>query len=626
MTKLDPKTDGASLDILGQNIQQMRELFPEVFTEGSDEDGPRWKVDMEALGELLGEYVEDKQERYSFNWHGKARAKRIAQTPSTGTLRPCPEESVNWDTTKNIFIEGDNLEVLKLLQKSYHKKVKMIYIDPPYNTGKEFIYPDKFGDNLDTYLKYTGQVGDDGLKISANSETGGRYHTNWLNMMYPRLKLARNLLRDDGVIVISIDDHEVHNLRNLCDQIFGEENLVAQCVWQKRYSRENRGTIGDAHEYVVFYARNQEQFKEVRNFVSITESQKKMYRNPNKDPRGPWRAIPLTAQGFRPNQMYEIVSPSGKVHTPPEGRCWSTVEVEFEKLKSEERIYFGKNGDAQPGVIRYLDEVKGVVPWSWWPHEEVGHTDEAKKEMREYLGKSAIFDTPKPVRLLTRIIEICTNKDDMILDFFAGSCTTAHAAISHNRKDAGQRRFIMVQLPERCDEKSTAHEAGFKSIAEIGIARLKNYVEKLDSDESTNLDFGFKVLKLDNSNINMWRPLAGQIGEELLNSAVSVVPGRSNDDVTYELLLKYGLDLCLPKTDIAIEDGQISWFADAALVTCLDENIAIETVEAIASLNDEHQPEIMRVVFKDSGFKDDVAKTNAIQILRQRGIEDVKTI
>jgi adenine-specific DNA-methyltransferase len=369
------RLDLCSMDIAEDRRQELLRLFPEVRTE----DG---KLDFERLKLALGEAVDVGKERYGLTWPGKAECFKVIQTPSLGTLRPCPEESVNFDTTENLIIEGDNLEVLKLLQKSYLGKVKMIYIDPPYNTGNDFIYPDNYTESLQTYLEYTGQVDSEGRKFGTNTDTDGRFHSKWLNMMYPRLYLARNLLREDGTIFVTIDDHEVENLRKILNDIFGEENFVACCVWQKRYSRENRGAIGDAHDYVVIYARHYRIFEGTRALIPITEEQARVYKNPNNDPRGRWRAVPMTAQGYRPNQMYEIVSPSGRSFTPPEGRCWSMTQPEFRRLKTEGRIHFGKDGDSQPGVIRYLSEVEGLVPWTWWPSTEVGHTDEARKEIR----------------------------------------------------------------------------------------------------------------------------------------------------------------------------------------------------------------------------------------------------
>ncbi len=374
----------------------------------------------------------------------------------------------------------------------------MIYIDPPYNTGKDFVYPDDFRDNIRNYLELTGQTDGEGRRVTSNTEASGRFHTDWLNMMYPRLKLARLLLSNGGVIFISVDDREVSNLKRICDEIFGEEDgFVATLVWQKRYSRENRGSIGDAHEYVLVYARSSEAFKERSGKIPLTEEQASIYKNPNNDPMGRWRGIPMTAQGFRPNQMYEITAPSGTVHTPPEGRCWSMIESEFQKLEKQGRIYFGKDGNSQPQVIRYLSEVEGVVPWTWLPHEETGHTDEAKKELYGLLGKGFGFDTPKPTRLIQRLLQIASRESDFIvLDFFAGSGTTAQAVFTANANDDGSRRVITVQLPEPTEKTE------FPTIADITKERLRRAGKKV-KEENPHFagDTGFRVFKVDTSNI-----------------------------------------------------------------------------------------------------------------------------
>lgn len=609
-----------SMDVPQERRRELKralgEVFPEIFTEGN--------VDFDQLKRALGEWVDPGKERYGLSWPGKAECMKITQQPCVGTLKPVRGDSVGFDETQNVFIDGDNLEVIKLLQKAYFGKIKMIYIDPPYNTGQEFIYPDKYSETLDTYLAYTGQANAEGRKFSTNTETTGRYHSNWLRMMYPRLYLARGLLREDGVIFISIDDHEVANLRALCDQIFGEENFVAQNVWQKRYSRENRAVIGDAHEYVLVYAKNFESFREVSNLVSITEAQKKAYRNTGDEDKGPWRAIPMTAQGYRPNQMYKIRSPSGKVFTPPEGRCWSMIESEFRKLESDGRIYFGKNGDAQPGVIRYLSEIEGVVPWTWWPHEETGHTDEAKKEIREFLGSANIFDTPKPVRLIVRMLEIATSDDDIVLDFFAGSGTTAHAIFARNRADGGNRRFILVQLPEPCADGSEARQAGFRSVADIAKRRIRNAAKRLEEEAAPELklrrefplDLGFRVFKLDRSNFRIWDGNEGAVQD--LNAQIEmhvehVSPDSSAEDILYELLLKAGFPLTTKVQTIKLADKEVFSVEKGALLICLEKNITSELIDALAEANP------LQVICLDEAFKgNDQLKANAVQTFKAR--------
>ncbi|MBF0111017.1 MAG: site-specific DNA-methyltransferase [Magnetococcales bacterium] len=615
LTPNDPEMQSA--DLLSENVERLKALFPEAFTEG--------RIDFAVLKELLGGHVDEREEKYGLNWHGKRQARRLALTPSTGTLRPCPEESVDWETTQNLMIEGDNLEVLKLLQKSYAGRVKLIYIDPPYNTGKDFVYPDDYRDNIRNYLELTGQVDGEGRRMSSNTEASGRFHTDWLNMMYPRLRLARNLLREDGVIFISVDDHEFANLKGICDDIFGEDDgFIATLVWQKRYSRENRGSIGDAHEYILVYSRSSERFQENSGKISLTEEQANIYKNQNNDPMGRWRGIPMTAQGYRPNQMYEITTPSGIVHRPTEGRCWSMIESEFRKLESMGRIYYGKDGDSQPQVIRYLSEVEGVVPWTWLPHEEAGHTDEAKKELYGILGKGFGFDTPKPTRLIHRLLQIADRETDyIVLDFFAGSGTTAHAVLDLNKQDGGNRRFILVQLPEPTGQKE------YPTIAEITKERVRRVIKKLNDTEAGQLDLsdgakqdrGFRVFKLDASNLKPWDPNPEDLNRTLLDHVDHILPDRSEQDLLFELLLKLGLELTVPMTTRTIAGKAVHAIGGGALLVCLAEEITRKEVDPLAQgLLDwrrELAPAVSTTfVFRDNAF-DDVAKTNLAAILEQ---------
>ena len=439
-----------------------------------------------------------------FSWNGKNEARRIAKIPSTGTLRPCKEESKNWDTTENLYIEGDNLEVLKLLQKSYHNKVKMIYIDPPYNTGKDFVYKDNFKDNIKNYMEKTGQVDSKGNKLSTNSESNGRYHSDWLNMMYPRLKLARNLLKDDGVIFISIDDNEVENLLKICREIFGEDNFIANIIWQKRTSPDARKKLSNGHEYILSFAKNIEYFEKAFNLLALTEDDIKNYRNIDNDPRGPWVSTDFGAQGYKPNQMYKILTPAGKEYSPSEGRCWKNTEDVYKKLLKEGRMWFGKDSCGVPRKKIYLKEKEGKTSWTWWSNSEVGHTQEANQQLTELLGKKTIFDYSKPIRLLKRMVQISTKENSIILDFFSGSATTAHAVMQLNAEDGGNRKHIMVQLPEPTDKKSEANKAEYKNICEIGKERIRRAGEKIlkdnkDKEGIENLDIGFKVFKLKRS-------------------------------------------------------------------------------------------------------------------------------
>ncbi|MCQ8239847.1 site-specific DNA-methyltransferase [Rhizosaccharibacter radicis] len=616
-----------SPDLSQENIAKIRDLFPGCVTEARDEATGqlRLAVDFDQLRQELSDHlVEGPQERYRLDWPGKREALALANAPIAKTLRPSERESLEFNSTRNLFVEGDNLEGMKLLRNSLLGQVKLIYIDPPYNTGGNFVYEDNFAENSDVYLVRSNQVSEVG-KLVANSEANGRFHSDWLTMMYSRLRVARDLLREDGVIFISIDDSEAHNLRKLCDEIFGSDNFVAQNVWQKRYSRENRGVIGDAHEYILVYAKAFEQFKSVSNRVGVTEAQKKAYSNDDGDGRGPWRAIPMTAQGYRPNQMYEIRSPSGVIFTPPAGRCWSMVESQFRKLEAEGKIYFGKNGDAQPGVIRYLSESKGVIPWTWWPHDEAGHTDEARKEIKDIFGTTEVFDTPKPVRLMRRILEISTNDDDIVLDFFSGSSTMAHAVIEACAADGLSRPFVMIQMAEALNMKSPETETKFSTVAEVGKERIRHIGKKvLDGDchSEWNRDVGFRVLKVDTSNMQdvYYRP--DQIDQKnLLADVDNIKPDRTAEDLLFQVLVDWGVDLTLPIQRETVQ-GKTVFFVDGnALVACFETGVTEELVKELAGR------EPLRVVFRDNGFVSDAVKINVEQVFRQVSPgTDVKSI
>lgn len=625
MEKLN-REDGMSPDLVAENIEWLRERLPEVFTEG--------RIDFDELRKALGDHVDVQEERYSFSWHGKDRARRIAQSPSMGTLLPYPKESLQWNETKNVFIEGDNLEVLKLLQKSYHRKVRLIYIDPPYNTGSEFIYPDKYQDNLDTYLRYTGQVDTEGFRLSPNSETSGRYHTNWLNMMFPRLKLARNLLRDDGAIFVSIDDHEVHNLRHIMDEVFGSENFVANVVWHKVFaSKASAQHFSESHDHILVYARRHQAWR--RNLLPRTEEQEAEYKNLDEDPRGPWRSVSLSARNPYSEGLWSTVSPGGrKIDGPPPGRYWAISKESFEQLCADNRIWWGKNGMGTPRRKLFLSEVQsGIVPTTIWGYDVVGSTQDSKKELIHRVKFSKpqdVFETPKPIALVRHMLMIGTDSEneDLILDFFAGSGSTGEAVMAHNMADAGNRRFILVQLPEETPASD------YKTVAEIGKARLRaassEFREQSMSDDEaaspSETDLGFRVFKLAASNIKPWDADFDTMADDLVEAIDNVKPDRTEDDVLYELLLKYGLDLAVPVETRTIEDREVHVIGVGALVVCLAKDVTLEAVSGIAALKEELQPEVMRVVFRDSGFPDDVVKTNASQILRQAGIEDVKTL
>ena len=613
--------DGKTPDIAEENIEKLKQLIPEVFTEG--------KIDFGKLQQVLGEYVEDSNERYNFTWNGKGRALRLSQTPSLGTLRPCKEESKDWDTTQNLYIEGDNLEVLKLLQKSYYGKVKMVYIDPPYNTGKDFVYKDDFHDSLENYKKITGQIDNDGKAISTNAETSGRYHTDWLNMMYPRLRLARNLLSDDGVIFISIDDNEVHNLRKICDEVFGEDNFIAQVIWERAFSPVNlKKHFSESHDYILSFAKNIDFL--VCNGLPRSEEADNRYSNPDNDPRGKWASADLSVGPAIQSNIYEITTPSGRVVLPPSGYSWRLSKERFIEFLNDNRIWFGEEGNGVPRIKRFLSEVKqGITPMTIWKHADVGHSQKASQDLKELFDNKAYFTYPKPIELIKRILELYTNDNSIILDFFSGSSTTAHAVMQLNAEDGGNRKFIMVQLPEPTDEKSEAYKAGYMNICEIGKERIRRAGEKIKEEkglEALNLDVGFKVLKLDTSNIRKWQPDYNDLEQSLMDYIDNYVEGRTELDVVYEIMIKYGLYLTYPVDEFTIAQKKVYSIGFGMLMICLDDEITTEVAKGILVKIKELSPESSRVVFKDNGFKSDSNKTNIKEILKSGGIEEFITI
>jgi len=617
-----PGVDSKSMDIVAGNISKLKELFPEAFTEG--------KVDFDVLKEVLGNYIDGREERYSFTWNGKNKARMLAQTPSTGTLRPCKEESVDWVSTQNLFIEGDNLEVLKLLQKSYHKKVKMIYIDPPYNTGKDFVYKDNFRDNIKNYKEITGQVDGEGRNLSNNPETNGRYHTDWLNMIYPRLKLARNLLKDDGIIFISIDDGEVSNLRKICDEIFGEENFIANFLWEKRITRENRKIVSNRHDHVLCYCRNASLSERVIGLLPMDDEAISRYKNPDNDPRGVWTSVPAIAQAGHgtKNQFYTLTTPSGREVDPPSGSCWRYTYQKMQEAISDNRIWFGSDGDGVPRIKKFLNEgQQGLTIESMWWAKNVGNNDSAKRELTKLFDGKAVFDTPKPSSLINQMLQVSTDERSIVLDFFSGTAPTAQAVMQLNVKDRGQRKFVMIQLPELTSDDSEAFKAGYKTIAEIGKERIRRAAAKIKEENSDYKgDLGFKVFKLDSTNIKPWELDFDLTKQDLEDQISNIKHGREEEDVLFEVLLKYGLDLTLPINEHSVAGHKVFDIGMGALMICLSDNITLDVVEGIAKLKDELNPELMRVVFKDAGFADDVVKTNAVQILKQAGIEDVRSL
>ena len=628
MTNQPETLDLRSHDIAEDKRQELLRLFPEIRTEGG-------KIDFERLKLTLGETVDVGKERYGMNWPGKAECFKTIQAPSLATLRPCPKESVNFDTTENLVIEGDNLEVLKLLQKPYLGKVKVIYIDPPYNTGNDFIYPDDYTESLQTYLEYTGQADAEGRKFGTNTDANGRFHSKWINMMYPRLYLARNLLREDGTIFISIDDGEIDNLRKLCNEVFGEENFIATVIWQKYFSPKSTARqLSTDHDYVLLYARNGALW--LPKLLPRTEEADARYTNPDGDHRGPWTSAPLQARNYYSLGLYEVRSPTGKKHVPPKGTYWRVAENTFLEFDADRRIWWGEDGNNVPRVKRFLSEVKqGIVPRTLWVHEDAGHTQEAKQELVnsvDFEFSDNVLDSVKPTRLIRRMLHIATTPEsgDIVLDFFAGSGTTGHAVIEQNQSDGGNRRFILVQLPEPLPTP----EKKLKTIADLCKKRIRHVGDKLADDDAGKLDLdggtkpdrGFRVFKLDQSNFTTWD--AGikhdpDVLERQLEFHIEHIrDGRTDDDILYEILLKsWPSALTVPVEKQTLAGKTVYSVAAGLFIICLERRLTLDLVRAIADLKPE------RVVCLDEGFAgNDQLKANAVQIFKTKGVTSFKTV
>lgn len=575
--------DGKSLNITAEKKAQLKQLFPDVFSED--------KIDWERLRLAFGEEVFVQGEHYELSWAGKAEARQEIQKQTTATLTPDLEHSVNFETSDNIFIAGENLDVLRILQKSYFGKIKMIYIDPPYNTGSDsFVYPDDYAERREEYELRAGITNERGFLNKQdlwkkNSKENGQFHSVWLSMMYPRLYLARNLLREDGVMFVSIDDNEAANLKLLMDEIFGEENFIANIVWQKRTSPDSRLLLSTGHDMVLVYARSFELLNAALNLVPLDEKRKKAYTNPDNDPRGVWASRDITGQTGHatPSQYYEIITPNGTKQLPPSGRCWTISKNSFEKLVSENRIWFGKDGGSRPRLKLFLSENKGKTTWTWWSNKEVGHNQEGTKELNDLLEIGDVFNNPKPTRLIKRILQLSTNSSEehIVLDFFAGSGTTAQAVMELNQEDGGSRTFILIQLPEALDEASEAFKAGYRTIADISRARLKKVIEKLDAARQEELDFGgskpdlgFKAYTLDYSNFKVWRSdledeaaLLAQM--DLLREPLADYRG-DNAALLTELCLKAGLPLSIEVQERHFEGCRIYDLGQGTMWLALD--------------------------------------------------------
>ena len=606
-----------SHDVIGSNTQKIAQLFPNCVTERLGKDGKsELAIDFEKLqAELSNEVITEGEERYQFTWPDKRAAVRLANTPTTMTLRPCREESVDFDNTQNLYIEGDNLDVLKVLRETYLGKVKMIYIDPPYNTGNDFVYNDDFGKDKGSFEETSGLFDEDGNQtidpMQRNTESNGRFHTDWLNMIYPRLKVARDLLTDDGAIFISIDDYEEDNLKKICNEIFGERNFVACVAWQRNYAPISlKKFFSESHEYCYIYAKDLNQFQ--MNLLPRSDKQNKDYKNPDNDPRGVWKVGNLTVGPAVEKQVYEIVGPTGRKFLPPSGYCWRFTKEKFEEMRKDNRIWFGTDGNNSPVPKLFLTEVQdGVTPMTLWSFEEAGHNQIATRELREIFGAS-IFTSPKPLKYLTRYLQIGLNKDSLILDFFSGSATTAHAVMKLNAEDGGNRKFIMVQLPEKTDEKSEAYKAGYKNICEIGKERIRRAGIKVKEEagkSAQNLDTGFRVLKLDSSNMEdvYYTPQEFEL-QSLFNENVKA--DRTNEDLLFQVMLDLGIELSAKIECKQIAGKNVHFVDDNYLVACFDRDVNESTITEIAKL----QP--IYFVMRDASAANDNVIDNFEQIFK----------
>lgn len=623
-----------SLDGVQRNIDLIGELFPNAITEVKRNGKVEHAIDFDVLRqELSDSIVEGREERYQFTWPDKKKAMLAANAPITATLRPVVADSVGKDGTpggfdsENLYIEGDNLEVLKLLQETYLGKVKMIYIDPPYNTGNDFVYEDNFAQSAADYMDNSGQYDEEGNRLVTNTESNGRFHTDWLNMIYPRLKIAKDLLADDGVVFISIDDSEQGNLKKICDDIFGECNFVNTVIWEKRYSPQNAVQwFSENHDFILVYAKNKMIWHP--QLLERTDEMNARYTNRDNDPRGPWKAVDSTAQGGHgtKSQFYVLKAPNGKEHHLTSGRCWLYTEKVMAEMIADNRIWFGENGNNVPAIKRFLTEVKqGVACQTIWKYEDVGHSQDGKKELKALFPETVPFDTPKPTKLLERMLKITSEPDFICLDFFSGSATTAHAVMKLNAEDGGHRKFIMVQLPEKTDEKSEAYKAGYKNICEIGKERIRRAGRKIKEDAGlaapADLDIGFRCLRLDESNMKPVYYTPDEVGQQDLFSLVdNVKEDRTPEDLLFQVMLDLGVLLSSPIEVKEIAGKKVFNVADGFLLACFDHDVTEETVKAIAQMKPYY------AVFRDSSMANDSVATNFDQIFETYSPETVRKV
>ena len=611
-----------SPNLTQDNIARIRDLFPGCVTEAKGEDGSvKLAVDFDQLRQELTEsIVEGPQERYHLNWPGKREALLTANAPIAKTLRPCRDESVNFDTTKNLFIEGDNLDALKLLQETYLGKVKMIYIDPPYNTGSDFIYDDDFAEDIDSYLLRSNSIDENGKRLHENTDANGRFHSDWLSMISARIRLSKRLLSNDGVLFVSIDDHERDNIKKIIDEIFGEASFIASVIWRKKASPDARSTIGSVHDYLLCYVNNPNEPKSAIGKMALSENRKASFTNPDSDPRGPWASVDMTGMIGRAtkDQFFKVKLPSGREIGPPSGRSWGLIEKTFQELRNDNRVWFGASGDNVPRIKRFLAEVEGQTVPTYWPYDEVGSNEDASNELLELFDHPKLFDTPKPTRLIDRLLEISTTAGDsqLILDFFAGSSTTAHSVMRANAKDGGQRRFIMIQAAEPVGEKSEAKKLGYAHIAELSKERIRRAGKRILESEFVdgwNKDVGFRTLKIDTSNMADVYYSPDALDKAKFDLFVdNIKPDRTPEDLLFQVMLDWGVDLTLSITKQSIQGKDVFFVDGNVLAACFDASGSID--EAFVKELAKHQP--LRVVFRDAGYKDSAVKINVEQIFK----------
>ena len=609
------------------NITKIAQLFPDCVTETVDERSgqPKHLIDFEKLKQNLSDSVmSERAERYQFTWPDKSKAILLANSPINATLRPCREDSVDFDNTQNLYIEGDNLDVLKCLKETYLHKVKMIYIDPPYNTGNDFVYEDDFAQSSEEYLANSGQFDEQGNRMFTNAESNGRFHTDWLNMIYPRLKVARDLLTDDGVIFISIDDNEVENLRKVCDEVFGEQNFIATLIWERAFAPKNDAKfISSSHDYIVMCAKRIENFKIGR--LERTQEANARYSNPDNDPRGVWTSGDMLVKTYNKSCDYPITTPSGKIVNPVPGRCWRFSEESFLEKVKDNRIWFGPEGNGVPRVKRFLSELKfeGMAPTSILFHKEVGHSQEGSKEVTTLFGDKGVFDGPKPVRILQRLLTLANLDDNsIILDFFSGSASTAHAVMKMNVEKDKHCSFVMVQLPEHISEKKK--EQGYETVCEIGKERIRRAGKKIKEESpltTQDLDTGFHVLKLDSTNMQDIYYSPKDISQaDLFSQVDNVKPDRTGEDLLFQVMLELGATLDSKIETTTVAGKTIYNVAEGYLVACFDPDVTDDVVKSIAQM----QPAY--AVLRDTSMKDDSTATNFEQIFKTYSPDTVTKI